>query len=315
MTMPTLRDILNDTPANAIDVDWNFGVVEQHVNTEVIARDGSVAMTSPLSLSGLPTAPQHAASKAYVDQGVIPVGTIWQFAGGPGTVGAPQTVPAGWAICDGSSKTTTDPAYAPLFAVIGYTYGGAGVSFNLPNLQGRIPAGRQATDAMFDVIGKTAGSKDAAVVTHSHTLMNHTHAGETGGELQDHTHPMPHAHTIDHDHGSATSSVSGAHAHTLPTMNNNTAGINAAQGGNNTGGVTNQATDVAGDHSHTVDLPNFTGSSGGPSSPSTSGRSNLHAHGFNTLGPNVDSTSPSGSPAANANLQPYIVLNFIIRIG
>jgi microcystin-dependent protein len=39
-----------------------------------------------------------------------------------------------WYICNGSSKNIiTD---SKLFTVIGYTYGGSGANFNLPNLTG-----------------------------------------------------------------------------------------------------------------------------------------------------------------------------------
>ena len=47
--MPPLRDILNNTPVNAVDVDFNFKALQTHVGSELINRDGSVAMTAPLS--------------------------------------------------------------------------------------------------------------------------------------------------------------------------------------------------------------------------------------------------------------------------
>ena len=40
--MTTLHSILNDTPANAVDVDFNFQVIEDYVNTELIKRDGTM---------------------------------------------------------------------------------------------------------------------------------------------------------------------------------------------------------------------------------------------------------------------------------
>jgi microcystin-dependent protein len=42
----------------------------------------------------------------------------------------------GWLKCDGRSLDTT--AYNLLFQVIGYTFGGSGANFNLPNAQGRV---------------------------------------------------------------------------------------------------------------------------------------------------------------------------------
>ena len=38
--MPPLRPILNNTPASATDVDWNFQAVEDYVATDLIHRDG-----------------------------------------------------------------------------------------------------------------------------------------------------------------------------------------------------------------------------------------------------------------------------------
>lgn len=42
---------------------------------------------------------------------------------------------SGWLLCDGKSYPTTG-TYANLFKAIGYTYGGSGGSFNVPNLGG-----------------------------------------------------------------------------------------------------------------------------------------------------------------------------------
>jgi hypothetical protein len=45
------------------------------------------------------------------------------------------TAPAGYLLCNGTSLTTSG-IYAKLFAVIGYTYGGAGATYNKPDFQG-----------------------------------------------------------------------------------------------------------------------------------------------------------------------------------
>lgn len=65
--------------------------------------------------------------------------TYWESAdSASGDVGeitthASTTVPADKLECDGASLDTT--TYADLFAVIGYTFGGSGASFNLPDLR------------------------------------------------------------------------------------------------------------------------------------------------------------------------------------
>ena len=57
---------------------------------------------------------------------VTPPGTVQIFAG--------TTAPSGWLLTQGQTVLTTD--YPALFTAIGYTYGGSGTSFTLPNNQG-----------------------------------------------------------------------------------------------------------------------------------------------------------------------------------
>src|ERR1700761_2470674 len=45
--------------------------------------------------------------------------------------------PVGWLICDGSQYATSD--YPDLFNRIGYTYGGSGANFMVPDMRSRIP--------------------------------------------------------------------------------------------------------------------------------------------------------------------------------
>lgn len=61
------NSITNGTIADATDVQQNFDAVETHVNTEVINRDGSIAMTGELLLPSNPTSNLAAATKSYVD--------------------------------------------------------------------------------------------------------------------------------------------------------------------------------------------------------------------------------------------------------
>ncbi len=77
-------------------------------------------------------------------------GTISMFAG--------STPPAGWLICDGSAISRS--TYSTLFGVIGAAYGAGdgATTFNLPNLQGRVPFG-QSSDPQFATLGQTGGEK------------------------------------------------------------------------------------------------------------------------------------------------------------
>src|ERR1051326_3139076 len=70
-----------------------------------------------------------------------PIGMVVDFAG--------STAPTLWLLCFGQSLSTT--TYAALFAVIGYTYGGSGANFNLPDFRGRTVFGQD------NIGGGTAG--------------------------------------------------------------------------------------------------------------------------------------------------------------
>ncbi len=64
----------------------------------------------------------------------IPPGTIMAYAA--------NGVPPGWAYCDGSSQSRTNPLYVRLFSVIGTSHGSAdAASFNLPDYRGRFLRG------------------------------------------------------------------------------------------------------------------------------------------------------------------------------
>lgn len=76
--------------------------------------------------------------------GGTPPGAMMAYAG--------ATAPAGWLLCYGQAVSRT--TYSALFAVIGTAYGaGDGSStFSLPDLRGRVPAGR-------DNMGGSAASR------------------------------------------------------------------------------------------------------------------------------------------------------------
>ena len=82
----------------------------------------------------------------------LPAGTV---------VAWPSDVaPSGWLICDGSAIARN--TYTSLFAAIGVAHGvGDGsTTFNLPNLKGRMPVGKDSSQAEFDLIGEQGGTKD-----------------------------------------------------------------------------------------------------------------------------------------------------------
>lgn len=103
----------------------------------------------------------------------VPAGSVIPYAG--------STAPSGWLFCNGQAINRT--TYSALFTTIGTTYGvGDGsLTFNIPDMRGRVPAGLDVDSSGFalritvtasDVSGTVLGSTGG---TQTHTL--------TAGEL------------------------------------------------------------------------------------------------------------------------------------
>ena len=312
--MPQLRDILNDTPATAVDVDYNFGTLETHVAQELVNRDGTVAMTGALTLAGpAPSQPAHAVTKSYVDAQVVPTGVIWQYAA--------AAAPAGWAICDGAEKSSTDPQFTALFALIGYTYGqGAGNNFLMPDFRGRVAAGVNPGDATNFALGKKAGSKDLILPAHVHNIGNHQHGMKSHFHgMSNHVHYMNHRHDMSmHQHLSParagydvnsanqpgqTNAIFPATGNTpLSFLTRRTAIMQSQEAGGSTDwtGAPNNNTTSWADRGDNTDGPN-NNATGGPNDNTTD------------WGGATDTDSRGISPV-NANLPPYTTINYIIKL-
>lgn len=107
-------------------------------------------------------------------------GTTWTSAAAP--AGSPtgglmmwptSSAPSGWLLCAGAAVSRT--TYSALFAVVGTTFGSGdgSTTFNLPDYRDRMPIGAGTTYSA----NSTGGSKDAVVVSHTHTATDsgHTH--------------------------------------------------------------------------------------------------------------------------------------------
>lgn len=147
---------------------------------------------------------------------------------GAGALWFTNSAPTGWLICDGAAVSRT--TYAALFALIGTTYGvGDGsTTFNLPNLKGRLPIGRNSAVAQVDTLGETFGTlaHTHSVASHQHTINSHDHAMKNHTHIQTaHDHVVPqHKHGIPpHYHDSRASgasiqiTASGQHVHNIST--------------------------------------------------------------------------------------------------
>lgn len=178
----------------------------------------------------------------YIPSGVI---QMWPTA----------TAPSGFLLCNGASVSTS--TYANLFSAIGYTFGGSGASFLLPDYRNRMPIGAGTIAG----IAITGGSANAVVVTHNHTASsgnqsaNHSHSGTTGGmnannphnhyqggrTFDDPTQPLQvqaggsaaigNQYTqntdINHGHDFTTGGVSADHNHAITVNDAGVTGVNA----------------------------------------------------------------------------------------
>ena len=250
-----------------------------------------------------------------------PVGTITAFAG----INAPNN----YLFCDGRTISKTNYPY--LFNVIGYTYGGSGDNFNLPNLKGKVIVGLDSSDSDFNTINKTYGSKTIALTqsqmpSHNHTQAAHNHA------IGSHTHTGPnHTHSIyfntgsnsvSHTHtinlGSSTATVtnlvsptggniyvlydgSGGYSRPFKVINGNEAGI-ATTSQSHTHSVSGGTSAQSANHSHLVNGNTGSGGTGntGGATPSCGNAT-----------PTINS---SGENEAHNNVQPSLVLNYIIKV-
>lgn len=188
---------------------------------------------------------------------------------------AGSSAPTGWLLCDGSAVSRT--TYADLFAVIGTTYGpGDGsTTFNLPDLRGRVPV---ALDNM--------GGTDAGRLSVPNTL------GGSGGSQ---THTLTGAEMPGHAHGSGTLQTSSVAAHT----HGPTSGLSFVLG------------DAATSHRYTnADANNIDHSPLGPWDLAlSSATASAGGHSHTVTG----STSFAGEDGAHNNMQPYLLLNYIIK--
>lgn len=215
----------------------------------------------------------------------VPVGTVLPYAG--------AVAPTGYLFAAGQSLAKD--AFVELFAAIGGQFGSTTTNFSLPDLRGRIPVGLDnlgGTDAgrlaLANTLGLAHGLELEAITAaqlppHAHSIAHDHPATATGGR------------SADHSHSGGTGGQSNTHDHAMGLGDSATIASGSATrthlGGKNTGGASadhSHAFTTGGasaDHSHTLDLPNFTGSSdNGP-----------------------------GASSARSNMQPGILLNYIIR--
>lgn len=249
--------------------------------TGSLPRNGTGAMQAALPMGGFRitglgsgTADTDAATFAQVTALQFPLGAIIDYAG--------TTAPTGWLLCYGQAVSRT--TYAALFAIIGTTFGAgdASTTFNLPDLRGRVVAGK-------DNMGGTSANR----LTDQSGGLDGDTLGDTGGSE---THVLTSAELAAHTHAiSGATESDGSHYHGVysgDATSGSTFGL-ASAFNRGLGG---------GDNLGTGAYRYVTG--GGPQAIETAG---AHTH-------DIDLTSGStGSGTAHNNVQPTIILNKIIK--
>lgn len=161
----------------------------QSMLSQVLLRSGVAPMTGALNMNGFKVtgAEDGVAATDLVTVGQLqtttPIGALIDFAG--------STAPAGWLLCYGQAISRSENS--ALFAVIGTAYGeGDGTTtFNLPDLRGRIVAGKDnmggtssnRLSTFFGALATTVGgvlgaaSKSLSVSE----MPAHNHGGQTSG--------------------------------------------------------------------------------------------------------------------------------------
>lgn len=124
----------------------------------VVRKDGTNEMYSSLTNDNTNNAlPNQTANGfwTYMNPQSVAAGVISDFGG--------SVAPFGYLLCDGSSYATA--SYPALFAAIGYTWGGAGANFNVPDLRGRATIGAGTGSGLTPrILGTSLGEENHTLV-------------------------------------------------------------------------------------------------------------------------------------------------------
>jgi microcystin-dependent protein len=203
---------------------------------------------------------------------------------GSGALWFTATPPANWLICDGSSLSTAAP-YDKLFAIIGYTYGGSGANFNLPNLVDKFPIGA-GSNALAASGGAATVTLDGSMIPpHAHPIADVAHNHGVNQYYHDHSYSQS-----PHNHPDPSHTHSVGNQNTVPA---GPGGVNVAwTGGGNTGA---------------------SGANLQPANANINFVGVTSAISLNASGTGLSTTQNAGGGAAHENRPPFLAINMIIK--
>ena len=191
------------------------------------------------------------------------------------------TAPAGYVLCDGAAISRTD--YADLFAVISTTYGAGNGSttFNVPDLQGKMPQGYESGN--YAMAGTGGANTVTVAVTNNQAATNaitNNQSVTVTGSI---------------DNTSLTTAQIASHSHTFATGPIPHAGQSGGAGR----------------------LSFTSGNPGNPQSIGNAGSGTGHNHSHTlsgTLTGNITTSLTGTVTAAGTNsFSPFVVVNYIIK--
>ena len=258
-----------------------------------------------------------------------PVGGIVPFTG--------TVIPNGFLYCRGQEVSRVD--YAELFEVIGTTYGeGDGVeTFNVPNLQGRIPVGLDVNQELSTDIAQALGEIGGNFKTllsienlpsHKHDFVGDSHAHTFTGGLHSHTFTgESHTHTFtgtSHNHNlgsgvltSESTNVISNNGPYIPKILNLTSSQNDGQYDGirlyrDNGDYENKS-DVDWNYTTSVTVTDSSTAGGTVGSATTSGTVNSARVSGTVEQSSISGTiTETGGNEEFSNTQPYLTVDYII---
>lgn len=157
------------TPSTLGGVKVGAGLSAQNDGTLDLKEASSTELGGIVLGNGLFKDPNTGKVNVAGGGGSVPSGAIMMFPS--------ATIPTGWVACNGQELDNTIITNLPLYGVIGYTYGGTGNKFNVPDLRGYFVRGwdDRTTNRVDPQTDRAVGStQEDEIKSHNHSIATNT---------------------------------------------------------------------------------------------------------------------------------------------